>query len=461
MSSKNKKLKKYKLGGDILRTGLNVWTDATGMSGFTDPLFGNAASDGVDNEFLQNVNNISNDYLAPTVNALLPTIMNAAAPGSGSIYSGLQQGAQIAGTTINQPKSQGQAQQINVDPRYINRAKGGPLIQENITNQLGTDTIPTDAQGNPAISSGNKAIAMTDAGEVMWNGYVFSKKLGYADRAKAIMKKFKFRLGENFENVDDYDMEAMNGQLAKLAQEQEVTRPQNKDEGGLPTAEYGRVLSNLNNTPLKQTVKSSIRSTNADALTGAISPQDTLLPEIGDFISNPTTAGTLAQAIPLAMRGINLAMNQPDAATTPKYMPEEIDLSDERRAIERRSRDTKGTLASRSSSPTERIAGITAVDQNTTEALGNSFMREATSNVDITNRAGLINAQLTHGDLERQSQEEAAYQQATDALMADIANAGVGIVNDKQKRKVQEIILKNLKSRNFAIDPTLSIGFIK
>ena len=41
----------------------------------------------------------------------------------------------------------------------------------------GVGGIPVDAKGNPATVSNGSVVGLTEAGEVTWNGYVFSDKL--------------------------------------------------------------------------------------------------------------------------------------------------------------------------------------------------------------------------------------------------------------------------------------------
>lgn len=41
----------------------------------------------------------------------------------------------------------------------------------------GIGGVPVDAKGNPATTSRMSAVGMTEAGEVAWNGYIFSNKL--------------------------------------------------------------------------------------------------------------------------------------------------------------------------------------------------------------------------------------------------------------------------------------------
>jgi len=58
---------------------------------------------------------------------------------------------------------------------------GQPQITEYSNGQRhgesATNGIPVDARGNPATTSKSSAVALTEKGEVTWNGYVFSDKL--------------------------------------------------------------------------------------------------------------------------------------------------------------------------------------------------------------------------------------------------------------------------------------------
>jgi hypothetical protein len=45
------------------------------------------------------------------------------------------------------------------------------------THEEGIGGVPVDAKGNPAATSKQSAVGLTEKGEVTWNGYVFSNKL--------------------------------------------------------------------------------------------------------------------------------------------------------------------------------------------------------------------------------------------------------------------------------------------
>lgn len=231
MTSKYKrKLPKYTKGGDLLRTGLNVWGDLTGMGAILDPLMGDNKMPEVESEFLKKVNKASDTVISPIVQTVMPMALNAAMPGAGALYSGATGAAGEFGQMLNPETPQAQPQRLDLDSRYIKRANGGPIINEMPNGNYGTDQIPTDSQGMPTKQSGRPAIALTDAGEVTWNGYVFSKDLGFAPKAKSIMNKYKMRLGDRFDKGDKYAQAGLDKAMTELAQQQEAVRPKSPEE---------------------------------------------------------------------------------------------------------------------------------------------------------------------------------------------------------------------------------------
>jgi hypothetical protein len=73
-----------------------------------------------------------------------------------------------------------------------------------------------------------------------------AKEKTYAEEAKAIMNKYKLRLGDNFDKGDTLSLEAMNQELTALREAQEVTREAEMDQsefqlangGGIARSEY-------------------------------------------------------------------------------------------------------------------------------------------------------------------------------------------------------------------------------
>ncbi len=57
----------------------------------------------------------------------------------------------------------------------------------------------------------------------------------YAQEAKAIMNKYKLRLGDKFDKRDNMSLEAMNQELAALRERQEATR-----EAKLGASDFGK-----------------------------------------------------------------------------------------------------------------------------------------------------------------------------------------------------------------------------
>ena len=67
-------------------------------------------------------------------------------------------------------------------------------------------------------------------------------KMTYADKAKAIMSRYKKRLGENFERYDKMASDALNRELSQLMEQQELAKQKQTEQqfqqmaygGGLP-----------------------------------------------------------------------------------------------------------------------------------------------------------------------------------------------------------------------------------
>lgn len=481
MSAKRKKkvpLPKYGLGGDILNTGLNLWGDFTGMGGITDSIVNNIDPNHkdpvIENEFLKKVNNFSDRVLSPISQTIAPIALNMVAPGAGSLLGGVQAGAnalnpELNGTTAaQQAASTAPKQLLNVDSRYIHRANGGPIINEMPMGNYGTDQIPTDQSGMPSKQTGRKPIAFTDAGELTWNGYVFSQDLGFADKAKKIANRYKFRLGDKFDKGDRYSEEALDRELTKLAQQQEQVRPK---DVVLPEFHYGGGLPHSHTDPNDIYTVGS----NQDVLNTPLKPQRTLAPSsipapINPDITSPANSnffgdnsalllGGVAQALPLIARGINLANNKPEVVNTPKYTPTDIDLSAQREDLQRRAVGAKQTAIRNSRyNPAAQLAGVTAYDEQLASGLGESWMNQETMNARERNRAGMFNTQITQQDNELTAREKGAYNMALETLYGDMSQLALGMSTDYQKKSIQDKLLKSMQSKNFNIDPeTLAI----
>lgn len=188
---------------------------------------------------------------------------------------------------------------------------GTPIINENINNGNPTDSIPTDQAGNPSIMSGQPPVANTDDGEVIWNGFVFSKKLGFADKAKAIMKQYKLRLGDDFKKKDDPSMEAMNMRLSKLAQQQEEYKLEHGIKDELPNMDDGGVIKPLTGSVDVLNEYAKNKYANRDMF-GNILDNRRKLNETFGYQRQPEST-----SIPtLPIKEINNAIARPDIITT-------------------------------------------------------------------------------------------------------------------------------------------------
>jgi len=227
-----KRLLKYGNGGrfakDLLATGLNVLGDFTGLG---DTL--NTDTSNVENTVMRKINRASNNIVEPVASAAMPAVLNVAGlsvgiPGLGSM---VQAGETGLGAIMPDQKEDASTV-MNIDPRYQRMSDGG-VIQ--LPDASETDTMPVDASGNPTSVSKRPPVAMLDSGEVVWNGYVFSQDLGFAEKAKRVLNRYKLRLGDDFSGKDRISKTQMNSELADLADEQE----RYKEDNGLEDSSEG------------------------------------------------------------------------------------------------------------------------------------------------------------------------------------------------------------------------------
>jgi hypothetical protein len=92
--------------------------------------------------------------------------------------------------------------------------------------------IPVDAQGQPSVMSGNPEVALTEKGEVTFNGFVYSdelklpgnKKFTFADEAKRIKRKYEFYLGKKLDKKEPISRKALEKELERLMMVQETVK---------------------------------------------------------------------------------------------------------------------------------------------------------------------------------------------------------------------------------------------
>lgn len=129
-------------------------------------------------------------------------------------------------TATGNPQRYGQ---LLANPPMTKKAEGGIINYSGQTHEGPDNGIPVDAQGNPAIVSKNKPIALTENKEVTWltpegDSYVFSDKLGYSQKANKLIGKYKKRLGSKLDGVDELSWKGLNNDLSKLSEQQETER---------------------------------------------------------------------------------------------------------------------------------------------------------------------------------------------------------------------------------------------
>ncbi len=84
--------------------------------------------------------------------------------------------------------------------------------------------IPVGPDGTPTAMNGQDPTALVEEGEFVYNGKVFSKKLGYAEIAKKIRAKYGKRISDDNLNSDKLAAKSLETELDALYQEQEISK---------------------------------------------------------------------------------------------------------------------------------------------------------------------------------------------------------------------------------------------
>lgn len=157
--------------------------------------------------------------------------------------------------------------------------------------------IPVDERGQPAETSGAPEVALTEKGEVTFNGFVFSndiklpgnKKRTFADEAKRIKNKHKLHLGEDLERTDKIAYNAFLRELKQLRDIQEAAKGEmiHQDEAAQMAEE----------------------AMMAGAEQGAMGAEQGMAPPAG---GPPIEPGTQEQQMPMMSEGGRIKMQRPD-----------------------------------------------------------------------------------------------------------------------------------------------------
>ena len=125
--------------------------------------------------------------------------------------------------------------------------------QEGQTHEGPDGGIPVDERGQPAASSGAPEVALTEKGEVTFDGYVYSddlklpgnKKRTFADEAKRLKNKHKLHLGEDLEKTDKIAYNALVRELKELRDIQEAKKGEmvSKEEAEMMAQEAAQMGS--------------------------------------------------------------------------------------------------------------------------------------------------------------------------------------------------------------------------
>ena len=376
------------------------------------------------------------------------------------------------------------ANPVNAKTGYTNTFEtGGNMnigqtpIQINPQNNNPADNIPTDAQGNPSVVSGNAPIAMTDDGEVIWNGYVFSNKLGFAKKAKKIIDSFKLKLGEDLDRKDAPAKEALDLHLMKLANEQDEYKIKNNIKDELPNKLVGgKLLDTFNPLPdvekvplytpteankMFGTAKNKYEGLNLPELptklgspnlnirqSSTLKSGDNELKTLEGSIKKDMLPGIIGQGLSLAGQTVKLLTDTPEYQAPITVNPHTIDLTkdklnlavDKERAMTQANRAARGDMAAM-------IETTNQIGSNYNKALSDLQTKEATTNAQILTDAEKMNAESMAKTRELNAQEKAGYDSAVMQTIRDLGGMSSGISRDFAAAKNAAMMILNSGDR--------------
>lgn len=321
----------------------------------------------------------------------------------------------------NQAKQELLLRQLPIEPKQGYQrefAYGGDLsLRRNINTNKGTDRIPVDVNGNPTLKNN---IALTDDGEVIWNKYVFSKKLGYADKAMNIASKYKIYLGENFDKFSPIHIKDLNRELENLRLEQEMNKPKTK-LSKLPKLQEGASLSEI---------EYLTRDIKKDLLPGAI-----------------------GQGTSLLAQGINLLTNKPKTVLPQNITPRYLDYTENLQNIYSEGNKAINTvIAASRNNPIDIGTAVSRIYSEIGKQASDYRTKIAAANMDLYNRAQEFNARAAAETNELNAREQAGYEKAKQNLYQGIGNFTSGLSKDLISSKWSAIGLLNMGDR-YKFDP--------
>ena len=321
----------------------------------------------------------------------------------------------------NQAKQELLLRQLPIEPKQGYQrefAYGGDLsLRRNINTNKGTDRIPVDVNGNPTLKNN---IALTDDGEVIWNKYVFSKKLGYADKAMNIASKYKIYLGENFDKFSPIHIKDLNRELENLRLEQEMNKPKTK-LSKLPKLQKGASLSEI---------EYLTRDIKKDLLPGAI-----------------------GQGTSLLAQGINLLTNKPKTVLPQNITPRYLDYTENLQNIYSEGNKAINTvIAASRNNPIDIGTAVSRIYSEIGKQASDYRTKIAAANMDLYNRAQEFNARAAAEVNELNAREQAGYEMAKQNLYQGIGNFTSGLSKDLISSKWSAIGLLNMGDR-YKFDP--------
>ena len=244
----------------------------------------------------------------------------------------------------------------------------------------------------------------------------------YADKAKAIMSRYKKRLGENFERYDKMASDALNRELSQLMEQQELAK-QKQTEQQFQQMAYG---GGLPEWPLESRI-------------GMISQ----------------LAGNLGQGILAATAGKPKKLDyNPITLAKPKMVSADEQLAEARR-------DYRGAMANmRYLSPSQYMAAMSDLTTRSAAANAGIIQNVNNQNAEIMNRQALIEAENAYRNEERRIGIDQYNEAARQAYLGNIGNM-IGGISGTVAGGMRDLLSYKQSERNLPYTGTSNVSAIR
>lgn len=296
-------------------------------------------------------------------------------------------------------------------------------------------------------------------------------KMTYADKAKAIMSRYKKRLGENFERYDKMASDALNRELSQLMEQQELAK-QKQTEQQFQQMAYGGGLHERPLDPFPSRMRQiGFATPTIPNYIGKITQSQVTQPKISPE-PNPNTwwsnlpiesrvgmtaqlAGNLGQGILAATAGKPRQMTyNPITLEKPETISADEQLAEARRGY-------RGAMANlRYLSPSQYMAAMSDLATRSAAANAGIIQSVDNQNAEIFNRQRALEAENAFRNEERRIEIDQYNEAARQAYLGNIGNM-IGGMSGTIAGGMRDVLGYKQAERNLPYTGTSNVSAIR